>query len=78
MFFVIVLVLNLYFSSWIKIETLEILETRDNATYSWPCEKTGCGKYIPTNFIVCPCALFMVIANAGRIGNCRRLISNGN
>jgi hypothetical protein len=34
----------------------------DSATYNWPYENTGSGKYIPTLGIVYPCALLTVIA----------------
>ena len=44
---------------------------RDNATYNWPCENTGFGRYTPTCSIVCPCDLLIVIANATWTGNYR-------
>ena len=49
----------------------------DNATYSCPCPNTGSFKKIATLLNVCPCALFIVIENASRTGNCRRVIVNG-
>ena len=53
-----------------RIVIEETLRTRDNATYSWPCEKTGFYKSTPILDKVCPCDLFIVLANAGLIGNC--------
>ena len=50
----------------------------DSATYNWPCENTGFGKYTPTLGIVCPCDLLTVIAKLSRIGNCFRLNQKGN
>ena len=77
MFLVKFLLNLLYLSPSIIMQILDSLETLDNA-YNCPCENTGWCRKMPTNFIVYPCALFIVIANAGRIGNCRRLNSNGN
>ena len=56
---------------------LDLDVTRDSATYNCPCEKHGVGKYNPILCTVCPCALLMVIANAGTIGNCLRRSRNG-
>ena len=42
----------------------------DRATYSWPWENTGSGKYTPTLGIVWPYALLTVIAKLSRTGNC--------
>jgi hypothetical protein len=42
---------------------------RDMVTYNWPCVNTGLGRKMPTIFNVYPCALLMVMANAGRTGN---------
>jgi hypothetical protein len=44
----------------------------DMATYNWPCVNTGLGRKMPTIFNVCPCALLMVMANAGRTRNWQR------
>ena len=53
-----------------RIVIEEKLRTRDNATYSWSCEKTGFDKSTPILDKVCPCDLIIVIANVGLIGNC--------
>lgn len=46
------------------------LPTHEHATYNFPwCVKHGFSKFIPTAFKLCPCALFIVIANADRMGN---------
>jgi hypothetical protein len=45
---------------------------RDMATYNWPCVNTSLGRKMATIFNVYPCALLMVMANAGRTGNWRR------
>jgi len=37
-----------------------------------PGKKIGLDKYTPTVWSVCPWALLIVMANAGRNGNCRR------
>lgn len=44
--------------------------TRDIATYSWPCVKTGCGRYNPTWSKLWPWLLLMVIAKDRITGNC--------
>ena len=49
----------------------------DNATESYLCPNTGSFKKIATLLNVCPCALFIVIENASRTGNCRRVMVNG-
>jgi hypothetical protein len=46
--------------------------TLDIATYSWPCDKTGCGRYTVTCFRDFPWLLLMVIANHTDIENCLR------
>ena len=51
--------------------------TLENATYNCPWEKTGIGRYKPTQFNVCPWDLLMVIANAGCTGNWWRLKVKG-
>jgi hypothetical protein len=40
--------------------------------YNWPCVNIGLGRKMPTIFNVCPCALLMVMPNAGCTGNWRR------
>ncbi len=35
-------------------------------------QKTGLGRYTPIVYNVCPWALLIVMANAGRNGNCRQ------
>jgi hypothetical protein len=55
-----------------------LLLTRDSATYSWPCEKTGLGKYQPIFSRVCPRALLILIAKAGYIGYYDLCKGNGN
>ena len=50
----------------------------DRATYNWPCENTGWGKYIPTLSKDCPCDLLIVIENATLTGNWRRFRLKGN
>jgi len=42
----------------------------DSATFNWPWEKTGLGRYIPTFCDVCPCYLFIDMTYASLIGNC--------
>lgn len=56
---------------------LDGLPTREHATYNWPCEKHGFSRSNPQMDIVWPCDLLIVIANAKRIGNCRRLNGMG-
>ena len=56
-----------------KILMFDLAVALDSATYNWPCENTGSGKYTPTLGIVCPCSLLTVIAKLSRIGNCFRL-----
>ena len=46
--------------------------TLDNATYNWPCVKTGSLKNNPTFESDWPWLLFMVIAKHTASGNCRR------
>ena len=41
--------------------------------YNWSWEKHGFSKSKPQIVIVWPCDLLIVIANAKRIGNCKRL-----
>jgi len=50
---------------------------RDAATYSCPWVNTGSSSRTPTRCRVWPCALLMVMANAGRTGNWRRRSVNG-
>eukprot|EP00955_Chlamydomonas_euryale_P080380 363418-Chlamydomonas_euryale.AAC.4 len=47
--------------------------SRGIATHNYPCEKQGTGRYMPTSEKVCPWLLFIVIAKAGRTGNCKRV-----
>ena len=61
-----------------KILMFDLAVALDSATYNWPCENTGSGKYTPTLGIVCPCALLTIIAKLSRIGNCFRLNWKGN
>ena len=61
-----------------KILMFNLVVALDSATYNWPCENIGSGKYTPTLGIVCPCDLFTVIAKLSRIGNCFRLNWKGN
>ena len=61
-----------------KILMFDFAVALDSATYNWPCENTGSGKYTPTLGIVCPCASLTVIAKLSRIGNCFRLNWKGN
>ena len=56
----------------------DLVVALDSATYNWPCENIGSGKYTPTLGIVCPCASLTVIAKLNRIGNCFRLNWKGN
>ena len=60
-----------------RIVIEEKFRTRDNATYSCPCEKTGFDKLTPILDKVCPFDLFIVIANAGLIENCLLLKVKG-
>ena len=60
-----------------RIEIEEKFRTQDNATYSWPCKNTGLDKSTPILDKVCPCDLFIVIVNAGLIGNCLLLKVKG-
>ena len=39
------------------------------ATYNCPCKSAGCVRYIPRCWIVWPCDLLIIIANAGCTGN---------
>ena len=52
-------------------------ETLENATYNWPWEKTGWGKYIPILLNDCPWLLLMDMQNANLTGNCRLLRIKG-
>jgi hypothetical protein len=47
--------------------------TREQATYSCPCEKHGFSKFSPHTCSDCPCAFLMVIAKASRTGSYKRL-----
>jgi len=67
-----VVVIQLLSSSVNKIFNPFLDVTLETATYSWPCEKTGWGRYIPTFCSDCPWLLFIVIANDTEIGNCLR------
>ena len=49
--------------SWIRICSPFLLCTRESATYNWPWENTGFGKYNPTCAKDYPWDLLMVIAN---------------
>ena len=53
------------------------LLTLEHATYNWPWVKTSPLSQTPACLRVWPCALFIVIANAGRTGNCLRCHSKG-
>jgi hypothetical protein len=53
-----------------RILIFDLAVALDNATYNWPWENTGSGKYTPTLGIVCPCALLIVMAKLSLIGNC--------
>ena len=55
---------------------LDSFPTREHATY-WPCENTIFSRSNPQIDIVWPCDLLIVMANAKRIGNCRRLNGMG-
>ena len=46
------------------------LPTREQATYSWPCEKHRVDRSSPATPKDCPCDLFIVIAYASLTGNC--------
>ena len=61
-----------------KILMFNLAVALDSATYNWPCENTGFGKYTPTLGIVYPYDLLTVIAKLSRIGNCFRLNWKGN
>ena len=61
-----------------RILMFDLAIALDSATYNWPCENTGSGKYTLTLGIVCPCDLLTVIAKLSRIGNCFRLNWKGN
>jgi hypothetical protein len=50
----------------------------ESATHSWLWENTGSGRYIPMFGIVCPCALFIVMAKLSLTGNYFLLNWNGN
>lgn len=49
----------------------------DSATYNWPWEKTGEGKYTPTVYNVWPWLLLMVMAYESHMGNWRRFNLKG-
>ena len=61
-----------------KILIFDLAVALDSATYNWPCENIGSGKYTATLGIVCPCDLLTVIAKLSRIGNCSHLNWKGN
>ena len=52
---------------------LMVFPTLEHATYNWPWEDHGFSKSKPQIVIVSPFGLIIVIANAKRIGNCKRL-----
>ena len=51
--------------------------TLDMATYSWPWEKHGFGRKMPSRSKVFPCALLTVMAKAAHTGNWRRVRVKG-
>ena len=61
-----------------RILMFDLAVALDSATYNWPCENTGSGKYTSTLGIVCPYALLTVITKLNRIGNCFCLNWKGN
>ena len=56
-----------------KILMFDLDVALDSATYNWPCENTGSGKYTLMLGIVSPYALLTVIAKLSLIGNCFHL-----
>jgi len=52
--------------------------TREQATYSCPCEKTDSSSQTPTRSRDCPGLLLIVMAKDVRTGNCRLFHSIGN
>ena len=48
-----------------RILMFDLAVALDSATYNWPCENTGSGKYTPTLGIVCPCDLLTVTPLSG-------------
>jgi len=63
--------------SWIRICSPFLLCTHESATYSWPWQNTGFGKYNPTCAKDCPRDLFMAIANETMNENCLLISLNG-
>jgi hypothetical protein len=65
------------FPSGVYTNKSEGFPTREQATYSCPCEKHGFSKFSPHICSDCPCALLMVFAKASRTGNFKSLNSKG-
>ena len=61
-----------------RILMFDLAVALDSATYNWPYENTGFGKYTPMLGIVYPCTLLTVIAKLSRIENYFRLNWKGN
>ena len=58
------------FPCWSKHPQVLIISIPcENATYSWPCEKTSSSRITPTRLRVKPWALLIVMANARRMGS---------
>jgi hypothetical protein len=66
----LVLCFSLFLSSLMTCNLIDVRERiLENATYSYPWLKTGCGRTSPNRSKVCPYDLLIVIANESRIGN---------
>ena len=77
-FFLYSLFMSFSIASTIKILMFDLAVALDSATYIWPYENTGSGKYTLTLGIICSRALLMVVTKLSRLRNCFHLNLKGN